>query len=201
LTSIKAAYVVERLNEVFGLCGIGWRYVHSPFEEVTTDKGHVEVVTEVALQYRHQEGGTHPVSWDGSGWAHRTEGTQDWCEPILACGGHAVGRGAVPNTDARKSAVTDGLTKAASMLGIGHQVFKGQVRVGAQLHPRNMPSGGNGRQAKSKGGNGKDATAFWELYHQEAKEAGVSLDVAKGLAGNGDWAAACKELRGLVAAA
>ena len=39
LTSIKAAYVVERLNEVFGLCGTGWRYVHSPFEEVTTDKG------------------------------------------------------------------------------------------------------------------------------------------------------------------
>jgi hypothetical protein len=27
LTSIKAAYVVERLNEVFGLCGTGWRRV------------------------------------------------------------------------------------------------------------------------------------------------------------------------------
>jgi hypothetical protein len=32
LTSTKAAFVVERLNEVFGSCGIGWRYVHSPFE-------------------------------------------------------------------------------------------------------------------------------------------------------------------------
>jgi hypothetical protein len=109
LTSIKAAYVLERLNEVFGLCGTGWRYVHSPFEEVTTEKGQVEVVTEVALQYRHQEGGTHPLIWDG-GWAFRTEGTQDWCEPIFACGGHALGKGAVPHTDARKSAVTDGLT-------------------------------------------------------------------------------------------
>ena len=117
LTSIKAAYVVERLNEVFGLCGTGWRYVHSPFEEVTTDKGHVEVVTEVALQYRHEEGGGYPVNWDGSGWAYRTDASQDWGEPILACGGHAVGRGAVPYTDARKSAVTDGLTKAASMIG------------------------------------------------------------------------------------
>ena len=34
LTSIKAAYVIERLNEVFGLCGVGWRYVHTPFEEL-----------------------------------------------------------------------------------------------------------------------------------------------------------------------
>ena len=204
LTSIKAAYVVERLNEVFGLCGTGWRYVHTPFAEVTTDKGHVEIVTEVALQYRHQEGGSHPVNWDGSGWGYCTEGAQDWSEPILTCGGHAVGKGAVPNTDARKSAVTDGLTKAASMLGIGRQVFKGQVRVGAQLHPRNLPSGGNGRQAKTKGGNGKgtpDATAFWELYHHEAKDAGVSLDAAKGLAASGDWPEACKELRGLIAAA
>ena len=24
LTSIKAAYVIERLNDVFGLCGVGW---------------------------------------------------------------------------------------------------------------------------------------------------------------------------------
>lgn len=32
-------------------------------------------------------------------------------------------------TDARKGAITDGLTKAASMIGVGHQVFKGQVRV------------------------------------------------------------------------
>jgi hypothetical protein len=65
LTSIKAAYVVERLNEVFGLCGSGWRCVHSPFETVTTAKG-VEVVTEGALEHRCQEGGTHPVTWTGS---------------------------------------------------------------------------------------------------------------------------------------
>jgi hypothetical protein len=49
LTSIKAAYVIERLNGVFGPCGIGWRYVHSPFEDVPSDDGRLEVVTEVAL--------------------------------------------------------------------------------------------------------------------------------------------------------
>jgi hypothetical protein len=45
LTGIKAAFVIERLNQVFGPCGIGWRYVHSPFEEVQTDNGRIEIVT------------------------------------------------------------------------------------------------------------------------------------------------------------
>jgi len=35
---------------VFGHCGIGWCYVHSPFEVFTTD-GKTEIVTEVAFQY------------------------------------------------------------------------------------------------------------------------------------------------------
>jgi len=52
LTSIKAAFVIERLNEVFGPCGIGWRYAHSPFEELQTLDGRPEIVTEVAFQYR-----------------------------------------------------------------------------------------------------------------------------------------------------
>jgi hypothetical protein len=55
LTSIKAAQapaVIKRLNEVFGPCGIGWRYVHSPFAEILTNNGKTEVVTEVAFQYR-----------------------------------------------------------------------------------------------------------------------------------------------------
>ena len=52
LTSIKAAFVIERLNEVFGTCGIGWRYVHSPFEEMHADSGRLEIITKVAFQYR-----------------------------------------------------------------------------------------------------------------------------------------------------
>lgn len=52
LTSIRAAYVIERLNDVFGPCGIGWRYVHSLFQKMTTDSGYQEITTEVAFQYR-----------------------------------------------------------------------------------------------------------------------------------------------------
>ena len=192
LTSIKAAYVIERLNEVFGTCGVGWRYAHSPFDELVNDKGQVEVITEVALQYRCQEeDGCPPVVWVG-GWAFPDNGAiRQWSEPVVACGGHAVGRGGAPNTDARKSAVTDGITKAASMIGIGHEVFKGLVRVGVQLQARNMPAGGNG--------DGANATTFWELYHQQAKNAGIPIKVAKGLAQNADWAKACQGLKALIA--
>jgi hypothetical protein len=70
-------------------------------------------------------------------------------------------------TDARKSAVTDGLTKAASMIGVGHEVFKGLVRAGSG----NGRHGGNGkRKAVTAGGNGADATVFWELYNAHGRE-------------------------------
>ena len=201
LTSIKAAFVIERLNDVFGPCGIGWRYVHSPFEVLDTNSGRTEIVTEVALQYRFLSTngytGTDPVAWDAQAthWVpHKHSSNHDWSEPIFACGGKTVGKGGAAFTDARKSAVTDGLTKAASMIGVGHQVFKGQVRVGSGSH-RN--TGGNG-QKRANGGNGKDqkpdSTAFWTPYRSEGKPAGVTMAVAKGLAGNGDWAKAYTEL-------
>jgi len=246
LTSIKAAYVIERLNEVFDHCGIGWRYVHSPFE-VFTDNGKTEIVTEVALQYRFPAtndcAGCDQVVWDAQAndWAFRNGGSNhDWSEPIFACGGKQVVRERI--TDARKSAVTDGLTKAASMIGVGHQVFKGLIRAGGRKQttkrPQQVRSGGDGKkptpvggngkgkapaggngqgqdkskqasvgsdgkkQAAANGGNGKaSSTTFWTLYRAQGEQAGVSSEYAKRLANQGDWNAACAELRTLIAKA
>ena len=210
LTSIKAAFVIERLNDVFGPCGTGWRYVHSPFEEFAN--GRVEIVTEVAFQYRFPAtndcAGCDQVVWDAqaNAWAFRNGGSNgDWSEPIFACGGNSVGKGGAPITDARKSAVTDGLTKAASIIGVGHDVFKGLVRVGGGNGRKKAPkrSGGSRKSVPADGGNGKqtDSTAFWTLYNTEGKEAGVSSEVAKELAGKGDWVAACAGLHALIAGA
>jgi hypothetical protein len=198
LTSIKAAYVIERLNDVFGPCGIGWRYVHSPFEEVQTGNGRVEIVTEVAFQYRFKPTndcvGCDPVMWDAQAgdWSFRNgHSNHDWSEPIFACGGNSVGKGGAAFTDSRKSACTDGLTKSASMLGVGEAVFKGLVRVGNR--------GGNGRDS----GNGQqpDATAFWRLFNTQGKAAGVSMEAAKELAGKGNWAVAYTELQSMITGA
>jgi hypothetical protein len=194
LTSIKAAYVIERLNDVFGPCGIGWRYVHSPFEDVPSEDGRLEVVTEVAFQYRCADEGTGcgRVIWN-NGWQYDSDGS--WSEPIFACGGKSLGRGGAPYTDARKSAVTDGLTKAASMIGVGHQVFKGLVRTNGR------EAGGNGRGRGSRENSGPSATTFWSLYNEQAKPLGVPMTKAKELAGNDDWAEACKRLQVLIAEA
>ena len=214
LTSIKAAYVIERLNEVFGPCGIGWRYVHSPFEECANN-GKTEIVTEVAFQYRFPATndctGCDQVVWDAQSndWAFRNGGSNhDWSEPILACGGKQAVRERI--TDARKSAVTDGLTKAASMIGVGHQVFKGLVRVGGgngrnQARQASKGNGGSRKRVPASDGNGNgrqaDSTTFWALYRAEGKAAGVPIEAAKGLASKGDWAAACEELHTLIAGA
>ena len=167
--------------------------VACPFEVLNTGNGRTEIVTEVALQYRFVPTsdcvGTGPVDWR-AGWVIRTsEISTSWSEPILACGGKSVGKGGSAFTDARKSAVTDGLTKAASMIGIGHHVFKGLVRTGKTY-----------RTGGKKPGNGADSTSFWSLYRNEGKDAGVSSDVAKGLATKGDWTTACTELRTMIAA-
>ena len=109
LTSIKAAYVIERLNEVFGLCGTGWKYEVSKFDNALDDTtGSVaEVGVKVKLWYKMENG--------------------EWSEPITHVGGKRVVKGNY--TDARKSAITDGLTKIASMLGVGHKAFKGLIRA------------------------------------------------------------------------
>ena len=125
LTSIKAAYVLERVNEVFGLCGVGWRYAHGQFEEINK-----EVMVWLAVQYAVEDGGCGRVEWDAMiGHWRIVEGT-GWSEPIYTVGGNSVGKGSIPITDAKKSAITNGIGKALSVIGVGSDAFKGLVRVG-----------------------------------------------------------------------
>ena len=109
LTSIKAAYVIERLNEAFGLLGEGWKYTVSSFKEtMQPDQQEImEVGANVKFQYQLPNG--------------------EWSEEIPHVGGKRVIKNNI--TDARKSAITDALTKIAGMLGVGHLAFKGKVKV------------------------------------------------------------------------
>ncbi|MCB0018758.1 MAG: hypothetical protein KDE09_13290 [Anaerolineales bacterium] len=152
LTSIKAAFIIERLNEVFGPCGCGWRYVHSPFEFAES-----EMLTEVALQFRVVEGGCDPVVWDAQtrGWAFAPD-SGAWSWPIYAPGGRRPNKGNAPFTDARKGAITDGLTKAASMIGVGQDVFKGLVRTGP-TPPKAPERAPQPRKPEYSSANGKGA--------------------------------------------
>ncbi|KKN71856.1 hypothetical protein LCGC14_0417100 [marine sediment metagenome] len=95
LSTIKAAYVMERLNDVFGICG--WEIEHevvSDTDEYVTVKGCIHL-TEFNLRTSEQYGG------------HGKTGKNT--EPA----------------DGYKSAVTDLMSKCASYLEIGIDVFKG----------------------------------------------------------------------------
>lgn len=100
LTSLKAQYVVERLNEVFGL---GMWKLSGDWKEV--DDG-VMFFGELQAQYKDGENlvtiATGPVPGFG-GVDHANSG------------------------DAYKSARTDCLSKSASLLGVGNEMYKGNV--------------------------------------------------------------------------
>jgi len=125
LTSIKAMFIIERLNDVFGLCGIGWRYAHSPVQDVNG-----ELIVELAFQYAVENGGPFYLHENGE-WVGRGTG---WSQPVFAFGGKKISKnGMSPYTDTCKSVVTDALTKAASIVGVGTSVFKGQGNLESDI--------------------------------------------------------------------
>lgn len=100
LTTLKAYYVTERLNQVFGVGR--WVVIHKIQERSDSFvlvKGRIKLLDYPDLQFS--------VSYGG----HNTTGK---------------------NTDAAdgfKSAVTDLTSKQASFLGIGHDMFKGNIKA------------------------------------------------------------------------
>jgi len=98
LVGIKGAYVIERLNQVLGLCGIGWAYTVNEIEH----EKHVTV--EVQLRWRVNG---------------------EWSEPIHQVGSSNIVGGRYG--DALKGAITDGVKKCASMLGVGIEAYKGEL--------------------------------------------------------------------------
>jgi hypothetical protein len=101
LTSIKAQYVVERLNEVFGV--EGWK---ADYTVQLLDKEQGCIVKCIIIA--NSENGEIVIQRS-------------------AFGGSDIKKNI---GDTIKSAMTDSLSKAASHMGIGNEVFKGKVKVG-----------------------------------------------------------------------
>lgn len=187
LTSIKAMYIFERLNQVFGTCGVGWRYAHTPIIEVGG-----EYVTEVALQvYIGEKGISGGINWvENVGWVE--DGHIVWGAPIYAHGGkRPATKGMSPVTDANKSAVTDGLTKAASLMGIGHDVFKG--------HPEGSSNSSRPKQSAPAKSLPEQTSPTATDFFKAVKEKGGASDKSRELSGQASsgkitWAEAIKQL-------
>jgi hypothetical protein len=101
LTTIKAIYIVERLNDVFGLNG--WDFESDIISTTPIDNGKLVVVACGRLYFRE---------FDLYGSIHY--------------GGHEGKM--IDAGDIHKSAITDALNKCASIIEIGIQVFKGKPK-------------------------------------------------------------------------
>ena len=110
LVGVETSYVIERLNEVFGLIGYGWFF--DILEQPTPKDGGTQLVCQVGLQYViDTEQPPGPTS--GRIISHR----------ITAHGHQAQNKG-MPPGDAAKGCISDALKKCASYLGSGIDLYR-----------------------------------------------------------------------------
>jgi hypothetical protein len=121
LSNIKAIYVVERLNEVFGIGG--WKIENTFVEKVSKDKKNDMVVMKAVF--------TTPPP------------TSIYIEAYGGNDNEDLG-------DAYKGACTDALTKIGSYLGIGMDVFKGLAGKTKKGTTKAPTSPATGRKVTSK---------------------------------------------------
>lgn len=109
MTDIKPAWRVQAMTEVYGLCGVGWKYrVVQKWTEQGCDN---QVFAFVDIELF--------VKIDG-----------EWSEPIPGTGGNLLVQketaGLHANDEAFKMAFTDALSSAMRMIGMGADVYAGQ---------------------------------------------------------------------------
>lgn len=102
-------YLVERMTEAFGMCGIGWglNIINERMERLTdTDVLHVAVVE---IWYKHND----------------IKGSITQIGQTKAC--YKTSSGSIlVDEDAPKKSVTDAMTKCMSYLGFAGDIFSGQ---------------------------------------------------------------------------
>ena len=109
MTDINPQWRYQALTEVFGPCGDGWKYTITNLRETDGSEGQKTVFAAVDLY----------VKIDG-----------EWSEPIPGVGGSMYiakeKSGLRTNDEAPKMAVTDALSVACKMLGVGADIYRGR---------------------------------------------------------------------------
>lgn len=123
LVGAKIGWVVDWLNNKLGMCGYGWRFVYSN-PEVLEDRVRVTVL----LQYRVKDGDGVPAYYFNEHGAVVTWNVEKhWSEPIISVGEQKTRYDAVG--DAVKGAVSHGISKAASYIGVALENYMGMWTV------------------------------------------------------------------------
>lgn len=108
MTDIKPQWRYMRFSEVFGDCGIGWYYNIKKMWTENGSDGQVVAFAEIELFFK-----------DGDVWS----------KPIAGIGGSTLiakeSKGMFTNDECYKMAVTDALSVAMKMVGVGADIYMG----------------------------------------------------------------------------
>ena len=106
MTDINPMWRIQKLTEMFGPCGIGWKYVVTRREMFPGANDEISCFVDVDLFYK----------WEG-----------EWSEAIPGTGGASYitkeSRGLYTSDECYKMALTDALSVACEALGIGADVY------------------------------------------------------------------------------
>ena len=113
-SDINPQWRYEALTNLFGPCGIGWKYTIDDVHEKEVSTGELMVFVKVSLYIKDKE---------------------NWSAPIPAYGGDYLIKkdrnGIHGNDEAMKMAVTDALGTACKMIGVAADIYRGLVAKGA----------------------------------------------------------------------
>lgn len=174
-TDINAQWKVEVMTEVYGLCGVGWKYEVVDKEIIDCPDGQKLIYLTVSLQIK-----------DGDKWS----------EPIYGIGGDFIlkkeRKGMRADDDAYKKCLTDALGNAMKNIGVAADVYKGMfetkyngevARKDAAEETQNTGAGNKKEPANRKlaelitvvAENGINPDYFCELLYNVNKEE-LSID-------------------------
>jgi hypothetical protein len=111
MTDINPQWRLEAATEIFGPCGIGWKYTIDKQWLEPAQNGEIAAFAIISLSYH-------------------LEDTEGWSEPIPGIGGSMFveeeTKGPHVSDEAYKMAVTDALSVAFKALGFGAEVYAGR---------------------------------------------------------------------------
>ena len=142
-TEINPQWRIQVMTEVYGPCGVGWRFELTEEKTYTCPAGQILLFVEVALYVVDPESG-------------------QWSEPIYGWGGDFIieknKNGLVANDEAYKMALTDALGNAMKCLGVGSDVYMGKF---------------DGKNDNNKENNGNyDGSKYTKEDYSERREIG-----------------------------
>ena len=118
MTDIKPMWRIEKLTEVFGVCGFGWKAPIVNKEIIEGANGEKIAIVDIELY----------INRDG-----------EWSEPITGTGGSSFvakeKQGLYTNDECFKMAYTDALSVACKSLGMGADVYWGDSKYDTNEEP------------------------------------------------------------------